>query len=310
MVRLMTTGLLAGLFFSTTFVLNQLMSLEGGAWYWSAALRYAYMLFFLGLGLTAFKGGGYMRRLLGELWRNGLFWIVSGTIGFGCFYALITFAADFAPGWVIATTWQFTLIASLFVLMLFGRNFGKQIWIYSAAVFVGIFLVNAAQVSAVSLRQTLLGALPVLGAAFAYPLGNQLVWEAQRNHPRLPKIDPLVLESAFARVFLLAAGSVPFWLLLYFLTTPGAPSSGQLMNTALVALFSGVIATTLFLYARNRASTAAELAAVDATQASEVIFALCGEMLFLHAPAPGLTSILGIGITLAGLIAFARHKNV
>jgi hypothetical protein len=44
---------------------------------------------------------------------------VAWSIGFGGFYALICFSADYSPSWVIATTWQFTIIASLFVLMLF-----------------------------------------------------------------------------------------------------------------------------------------------------------------------------------------------
>ena len=51
MIRLMLTGLAAGLFFSSTFVLNRAMSLEGGHWYWSAALRYFYMVILLGGGL-------------------------------------------------------------------------------------------------------------------------------------------------------------------------------------------------------------------------------------------------------------------
>ena len=57
MLRLMLLGLAAGMFFSATFILNRAMSLEGGHWYWSAALRYAYMIAFLGAGLRACKGG-------------------------------------------------------------------------------------------------------------------------------------------------------------------------------------------------------------------------------------------------------------
>jgi hypothetical protein len=43
MVRLLGAGLLAALFFSSTFILNRAMSLEGGHWVWSAALRYGWM---------------------------------------------------------------------------------------------------------------------------------------------------------------------------------------------------------------------------------------------------------------------------
>ena len=52
----MLLGLTAGMFFSATFIFNRAMSLEGGHWYWSAALRYAYMVAFLGLGISIFKG--------------------------------------------------------------------------------------------------------------------------------------------------------------------------------------------------------------------------------------------------------------
>ena len=61
---------------------------------------------------------------------------------------------------------------------------------------------------------------------------------------------------------------------------------GQVLNTSLVALLSGLVATTLFLLARHQAHTSSELAAVDATQSSEVIFALLGEMLFLGTALP------------------------
>ncbi|HGY11746.1 MAG TPA: multidrug resistance efflux transporter family protein, partial [Desulfobacterales bacterium] len=36
MISLISIGLLSGLFFSTTFVLNRMMSLQGGHWLWSA----------------------------------------------------------------------------------------------------------------------------------------------------------------------------------------------------------------------------------------------------------------------------------
>ena len=40
MVSLILIGLLSGLFFSSTFILNRVMSLEGGHWLWSAFLQY------------------------------------------------------------------------------------------------------------------------------------------------------------------------------------------------------------------------------------------------------------------------------
>jgi drug/metabolite transporter (DMT)-like permease len=122
-------------------------------------------------------------------------------------------------------------------------------------------------------------------------------------------VDAELLDNSFAKVFLLSLGSLPFWILLFPCTDATIPSHGQLVNVALVALFSGVIATSLFLSARNRADNASKLAAVDATQSSEVIFALAGETLLLQASLPNPMGILGILVTCAGLIAFVMHEH-
>ena len=305
MIRLMTIGLIAGGFFSATFVLNRVMSLGGGHWFWSAALRYGYMLFFLGFGIAITKGFPFLKAMGKELFVHGIFWIISGSIGFGAFYALICFSADHSPGWVVATTWQLTIIASLFVLHGFGRRFPKKIWAWALVVFGGVCLVNLGHFEASNLKPLLAGAVPVLLAAFCYPLGNQLVWEATAGRRGMPKIDGHILDNVFAKVFLLSAGTIPFWGVLYFFVDPVPPSSGQWVNTALVALLSGVVATSLFLYARGKADTPAKLAAVDATQCSEVVFALAGEVLFLGAGCPNFLGAIGILITIMGLVAFA-----
>lgn len=309
MIHLMLLGLSAGMFFSATFIFNRAMSLEGGHWYWSAALRYAYMVIFLGVGIRTFQGRTYFNRVLSEFYRHWAFWIISGSIGFGGFYSLLCFAADHSPGWVVATTWQMTIIASLLVLRLFGRTFSKMTWLFSAIVFIGVVLVNISRIHAEDKLTLLLGASPVLIAAFLYPFGNQLVWEAKHGRAGLPQVDGDLLNNAFSKVFLLSLGSVPFWILLFPFSGASPPSHGQFANVALVALFSGIIATSLFLSARNLANNAGELAAVDATQASEVIFTLAGEALFLQASLPNLMGISGMLITCAGLIAFVSHKH-
>ena len=40
MIRLILLGVLSGAFFSSTFILNEVMSVSGGHWLWSASLRY------------------------------------------------------------------------------------------------------------------------------------------------------------------------------------------------------------------------------------------------------------------------------
>ncbi len=239
MVRLILIGLLSGFFFSSTFVLNRIMSLSGGHWVWSASLRYAYMILLLTIWLLVFRGTAAFARTLGLFFTHLAFWVAAGSIGFGAFYALICFSADYAPGWVVATTWQFTIMATLVVLTAFGRRFPRRIWLFSAIVFAGVFLVNLSQAGAVDPAELIKGALPVLIAAFCYPIGNQLVWEAKTGHGRLPDISGPELEHPFAKVLLMSLGSVPFWSLLVVVTAPPPPVGGQIVNTALVALFSG-----------------------------------------------------------------------
>ena len=184
MLRLILIGLAAGLFFSSTFVLNRLMSLEGGHWVWSACLRYAYMIALLIGWLIVVRGMAVTRRTLALFVRHLRLWMAAGSIGFGAFYALICFSADYAPAWIVATTWQFTIIATLVVLMAFGRRFTPRTWAFCAIVFTGVGMVNISQAGTVTALELVCGALPVLAAAFCYPVGNQLVWEATAGNRR------------------------------------------------------------------------------------------------------------------------------
>ena len=310
MIRLILLGVLSGAFFSSTFILNEVMSVSGGHWLWSATLRYFFMILFLAL-ILFFQGG--VQRLV-DVYRlfmsNYIFWTLSGTIGFGFFYALICFSADFSPAWVIAATWQFTVVSTLFVLMFFGKKFPKKIWIFSIIIFIGVCLVNLSHIDTFDLKALLLGGIPILIASFCYPIGNQLVWEAKNGeNKKVPKIKSKLLNNAFNKVFLLSIGSLPLWFILLAIIQPEAPSNSQIMNTALVALLSGVLATSIFLYARNIAKNSNEIAAIDATQASEVGFALLGGMIFLGNTSLNLMSIIGLSLIMIGLFLFTKYQT-
>lgn len=309
MHKLIAVGVVSGLFFSTTFVLNRLMSLQGGHWLWTASLRYFFMLAFLLLWFLATGKNRLLQELLHLYCRNWRFWTLAGTIGFGFFYALITYSASYSPAWVIATTWQTTILATPIVLVGFGKRVPRSALVFSLLIFAGVVLVNVSQAGTASVGVILMGTIPVLLAAFCYPLGNQLVWEVQNvSHRFLPRIDSPALNRPFAKVLLLTLGSLPFWLVMLGILRPAAPAASQVLQTAIVALFSGIIATGLFLYARQIATNSYELSAVDATQASEVIFALIGEVLFLQAVAPNLYGCLGIGMTVLGLCLYIRAQ--
>jgi len=307
MLRILAIGLLASLFFSSTFILNRAMSLGGGHWFWTAALRYGYMLLFLCSGLLLSGRQATLLDLLRLFRANWRFWTLSGSIGFGLFYSLLSFSASHAPGWVVATTWELTILVGPLVLVLYGHRVPKRALLFVMVIFAGILLVNYEQALTTSLGQVLLGALPALGAAFAYPCGNQMVWEAQRGrHPRIPHIDNPLLEHAINRMILMTLGTLPFWSLLFVCVQPPAPTPGQWLQTALVGLCSGVIATSLFLHARHLAQDAYQISAIDATQAGEVVFSLLGEVLLLGAVLPGPLGWFGVFLTLFGLVLYLQ----
>lgn len=310
MARLIVLGALAALFFSSTFVLNRAMSLSGGPWVWTASLRYAFMLPILLVWTAAAGGRGALADALRLFGRNPVFWIVSGSIGFGVFYACLALAASFAPGWVVATTWQSTILATPLVLRLLGHKAPRRGVFLNALIFTGIVLVNVEQCD-LSLGPTAwFGIAAVATAAIAYPLGNQLVWQARHGGGRhVPKIDQPALDGGRTPTLLLTLGSMPFWIVLVAAVHPPAPSTDQIVQCALVALLAGVVATSIFLRARSLATNAYQLAATDATQSLEVVFSLLGETLLLGGAWPGPLGCCGIGLALVGLTLYVCRQD-
>ena len=104
-------------------------------------------------------------------------------------------------------------------------------------------------------------------------------------------------------------GSIPFWVLLLLFITPPAPEKVQWLNTAVIALFSGVIATSIFYQARNATRKPYHLAAVDATQSGEVAFSLVGEMLLLGGAMPQLPGVVGLIFIVGGLTGYVLKDS-
>lgn len=304
---LLIIGLIAALFFSATFLINRAISLDGGHWYWSASLRFIFTVFFLTIGFILFKGLNYFNKILTEYIKNFKFWSIAGTIGFGFFYSLICYASYFSPAWVIATTFQFTILASLIVLSFFGQKLSKKIWAITIIVFIGVTLVNISHFDLSNTDLLLGGFLPVLIAAFSFPVGNQMVWE-EKEKRKIHNNDISIIKNNFVKIFLLTLGSFPFWIILYFLNDAGIPSRGQYINVSLIALLSGIIAGSLFLYARSLCDTPNKLVLVDTSQSGDVFFALFGEIIFLGTAFPNIIGIIGIFITIIGLLFLIKFK--
>ena len=300
-------GLLASSCFSVTFIVNRAIGVAGGHWVWTAALRYAWVLLLLSLWFTARRELARLLRAFRAHWR---FWTVAGTIGVGIFYAPLAYAPTYAPGWIVACTMQFTILATPLVLLGFGKRVRRGGLALLALIFAGIVLVNLDRRGDGPLTAQLTGVLPVLVAAFAYPLGNQLVQEARSGgRGWIPALDDAATADATARVLLLTIGSVPFWLLVLLLPHPPLPTRQQLAGTLIVAVF-GTIGSALFLFARQMGGRDPDaIAKVDATQSSYTALTLAGEVLLLNAPLPGAMGFGGLLLVLGGLAVYTLTKG-
>ncbi|WP_088102523.1 DMT family transporter [Halalkalibacter urbisdiaboli] len=306
-------GIIASMFFSFTFILNRSMELEGGSWYWSSSLRFIFMvplLFFI----------VWMRRGVFTLYihmkENPRYWVKWSFVGFVLFYAPITFVASFGPGWLVAGTWQITIVAGLLLTPFFFEYLKtdsgtikqrqtiplRSLW-PSLIILSGVAVIQFQQSDNISLMMIIISVVPIIIAAFAYPLGNRKMLVMYGG-----KID------TFQRVLGMTLASLPFWFVIaaFGLVFSGIPSPTQVLQSFLVALFSGVIATVLFFWATDMVRESPQkLAAVEATQSGAVMFALLGELVLLSGSLPSSWSIFGLVCIVIGMVihSFLSRKK-
>ncbi len=270
-------------------------------------LRYAWVLLMLG---GFFLARGTLGQVIAAFRRHLIFWIVAGSVGYGVFYASLSYASTRAPGWIVACTMQFTILATPLVLYAFGARVRRTGIALLLLIFAGIVLVNLEHRSSSSATE-LLGVMPVLIAAFAYPIGNQLVQEG-RNGGRgwIPALTDPITANASARVLLLTMGSVPFWIVALLLPHSAQPTLQQVVGTGIVALCGTVIGTSIFLMARQSAGRDPNATTkVDATQAGYTVFSLAGEVVFLGGALPGVLGVAGLLLVLGGLAVYASTNR-
>ncbi len=225
-------------------------------------------------------------------------WLVWSTVGFGLFYAPLTFATIYGPGWLVAATFQLTIIAGSLLVPFLNRKRNQRIPIQSILIsliiLAGVFIMQVEHASAVPFITVILCVAPIIISAFAYPLGN-------RKMMLLANGD----LNTFQRILGMTIASMPFWIILsmYGAAAHGLPTLSQVVQTFIVAVSSGIIATALFFYATEMVQNDNQkLAGVEATQSGEVVFALIGEILLLSAPLPSNISFIGMGLVLFGMI--------
>ena len=297
-------GILASFFFAVTFVLNRAMDLSGGSWIWSAVLRFVFMVPFL---LLIVMVRGNLRPLFSDMRKRPMIWLGWSTVGFGLFYAPLCFAAAYGPAWLVASMWQITIVAGSLLAPFFYTVIHTESGLQkirssipirgltlSLIILIGIVLIQLQQAQALTAKEVLYGVLPVLLAAFSYPLGNRKMMAACGQR-----------FDTYQRVLGMTLASLSFWIILSALGVAevGLPSSNQTIQTLIVALSSGVIATILYFSATDMTKgDVHKLAAVEATQSGEVIFALIGELVILHGAYPTLWSFVGMGLVILGMI--------
>jgi drug/metabolite transporter (DMT)-like permease len=310
-MREIVIGIVASMFFAVTFILNRSMELSGGSWLWSSSLRFLFMVPFLVIIVLIRHN---LKQVLQEMLKQPFQWICWSFFGFVLFYAPLTYAASYGPGWLVAGTWQMTIVAGTLLGPLFFEKVQTSNGIIkvrnkipigslciSMLILIGVVLIQLQKADSLTLSEALIGVMPVVLAAFAYPLGNRKMMEVCGE-----RLD------TFQRVLGMTLASLPFWLGIsaYGFITVGSPSSDQVLQSFIVAICSGLIATTLFFIATDRVKNhQGKLAAVEATQSTEVLFVIIGEVLLLSTPLPTGWATSGLIIIVAGILLHSYNTK-
>lgn len=291
-------ALASALFFTATYVLNRAIATSGGHWAWSATLRYFLTLPMLACVLPWRGGFAPVARALRSHARA---WLVWSGVGFTLFCVCLTWAAAFAPAWLVAGTFQLTVIAGMLLAPLIYDDARARL--PRGALALGLVIV--AGVAAMQFghfngkldRDAWLALASVTISAFLYPLGNRkILLHLERTGETL---------NATQRVFGMTLASQPFWIVvaIYAASVAGVPPWSQIALASGVALFAGTIATILFFHATAMVQDdAAALGAVEAMQAAEILFSTLLGVLLLGEPPPHGVALGGAAIVALGII--------
>lgn len=291
MKKALFLGIAGSFFFAFTFILNRSMNLSGGYWLWSACLRYLFTLPMIALLICQNRG---ISKVLREIKTHPWPWLLWSTVGFGLFYAPLSLASVYGESWLTAASWQMTIVAGVLLTPLFHKPLPVKNLGMSMLILLGIFLLQVPNLAHLGQKSSMAALVPIVVAAFSYPLGNRKMME----------ICPTEFNT-FQRVFGMTLCSMPFWLILSAVAfyRSGLPSTGQILQSVCVALFSGVIATVLFFRATDLVKhNPRQLALIEATQCGEVLFTLLGGILLLGDRIPEPVGFVGIGLIVVGMV--------
>lgn len=293
-------ALCSALFFTLTYVLNRSLVAGGGHWAWAVILRYLLTLPLLAVVLPLQGGLGELPR---ELRRHARPWLRWSAVGFVLFGVPLTWAASSGPSWLVAGSFQTTVLAGPLLAPLIYRDERRRLaWrtlALGALIVAGVFALQWGHAQGHLRAGGWLAIGAVVLSAFAYPLGNrQLLLHLEQCGTRL---------NAVQRVFGMTLCSWPLWLAFALVAwfAVGPPSLREALLAGGVALSSGTIATILFFRATDmvrREPTA--LAAVEAMQAAELLFATLLGVLLLGEAWPHGYAAFGALAIIVGIALF------
>lgn len=106
-------------------------------------------------------------------------WLTWSGIGFTLFYVCLTWAAAFAPAWLLAGTFQLTVIAGMLLAPLLYRDarsrLPKRALALGGVIVWGVAIMQGAHFHGQLDRHAWLALAGVTVAAFLYPLGNRAI---------------------------------------------------------------------------------------------------------------------------------------
>lgn len=294
-------ALVSALFFTCTYVLNRAAATGGGHWAWTATLRY---LITLPIMLVVMPWQGGMKPVWRAIRAHPGPWLLWSGVGFVLFYVLLSYAAASGPSWLVAGTFQLTVIAGMLCAPFLYRDARARIplpaLLAGVVVICGVLLMQVGYGGGRLDRDAWIALAAVAVSAFAYPLGNRgLLLHLERAGIEL---------NATQRVFGMTLASQPLWwaIAASAFATTGAPPHTQVLFAAGVALGAGVIATVLFFQATGMVrNDPTALAAAEAMQAAEILFATLIGVLWLGESWPQDRALWGAAIVVAGIVAFS-----
>ena len=169
-------ALCAALFFTLTYVLNRSLVAGGGHWQWAVILRYLITLPLLALVLPMQGGLGQLPR---ELRRHPRAWLLWSSVGFVLFGIPLTWAASSGPSWLIAGSFQVTVLAGPLLAPFIYRDERRRLAWRSVSIGVlivgGVFALQWGHAHGQLHLSDWLAIAAVVLSAFAYPLGNRML---------------------------------------------------------------------------------------------------------------------------------------